>query len=237
MKGFTSHPIKAIWASSLTGLKANLVPGLVLQAIGLAIVLVYYQVNDAHVVFDGIASLKQHYSYLYSGISTAIFGGIIPFAYLYWAKLIPKDRAVTIALFYILYWTWRGMEVDAFYRLQDWLFGDGIDWHTIAIKVAVDQFIYCPFWSAPVTAIFFGWKDQGFSWRSFKSQINRRLFTFVTPSILLAVWIVWIPGTAIIYSLPLALQIPLFNLTLCFFVLLVSVLGNRPRGASGTADS
>ena len=38
---------------------------------------------------------------------------------------------------------------------------------------------------------------------------------------------VWTPATAIVYSLPTALQIPLFNLTLCFFVLLVSVYGKK----------
>jgi predicted branched-subunit amino acid permease len=40
-------------------------------------------------------------------------------------------------------------------------------------------------------------------------------------------WVVWIPGTAIIYSLPYPLQIPLFNLTLCFFVILVGVFSQK----------
>jgi hypothetical protein len=43
-------------------------------------------------------------------------------------------------------------------------------------------------------------------------------------------WVVWIPGTAIIYSLPSPLQIPLFNLTLCFFVILVSVFSQKNKG-------
>ena len=43
----------------------------------------------------------------------------------------------------------------------------------------------------------------------------------------LTTWMVWTPATAIVYSLPTALQIPLFNLTLCFFVLLVSVYGKK----------
>jgi hypothetical protein len=35
---------------------------------------------------------------------------------------------------------------------------------------------------------------------------------------------VWIPAVATIYSLPSALQVPLFNLVLCFWCLLISFI-------------
>jgi len=38
---------------------------------------------------------------------------------------------------------------------------------------------------------------------------------------------VWIPLMAIIYSLPLALQFPLFSLALSFWVLLLTYMTNR----------
>jgi hypothetical protein len=40
--------------------------------------------------------------------------------------------------------------------------------------------------------------------------------------------LIWIPAVSIIYSMPNELQIPLFNLVLCFWVLLLNVL-NKPR--------
>jgi hypothetical protein len=43
---------------------------------------------------------------------------------------------------------------------------------------------------------------------------------------LLATWAVWIPVVAIIYSLPLALQFPLFSLALTFWVLLLTYMTN-----------
>ena len=52
---------------------------------------------------------------------------------------------------------------------------------------------------------------------------SRRPSALEVARLLLSTWLVWIPATAIIYSLPSALQVPLFSLTLCFFVLLVSV--------------
>jgi len=205
------------------------VPGIVLQVIGLTIVFVYYFIASARGAFVHVADLKQTYGYAYSGIATAIFGGLIPFAYLYGSKRIPPGRARSWGLFFLLYWMWRGVEVDALYRLQDWMFGNALNWKTILTKVAVDQFLYCPLWSAPVTTVFYGWKHDGFTWNAFRKQFNRRLITYEIPSVLLAIWLVWIPATSIIYSLPLLLQIPLFNLVLCFFVLLVSVLRKSPR--------
>ncbi|MCB1097459.1 MAG: hypothetical protein KDN22_17940 [Verrucomicrobiae bacterium] len=50
--------MKALWNNSLAGLKANLVPGLLLQAIGLTIVFIYYFVDSARGVFTAIANLK-----------------------------------------------------------------------------------------------------------------------------------------------------------------------------------
>lgn len=216
-----------LWTTSLRGVRANLIPGLVLWSTGLGVVWLYYSVDSAQHVFQSIMDLKIRYGYAYSGVATALFGGLIPFAYLWWSKQVPPKWVKQWALFFLLFWAIRGIEVDALYRLQAWLFGNDTNWQTILIKVLVDQFIYCPFWSAPVTAVCFGWRDSEFSWTSFRPQLNRRFVFHDIPSVLLSVWIVWIPATAIIYALPLPLQIPLFNLVLCFFVLLISVLSQE----------
>ena len=217
----------ALWARSRAGVRANLLPGAALWFVGLVVVLLYYLAPATRTAFDWVSDLKLQYGYLYSGIATAVFGGFIPFLYLWASKQIPSGAVRSWGLFFVLYWAFRGIEVDAFYRLQAWLFGDDSGWRTVLTKVAVDQFVYCPIWSAPLTAICYGWKDAGFSWSAFRPKMNREFFSFEIPSILLSIWIVWIPATAIIYSLPLTLQIPLFNLVLCFFVLLISVLSTN----------
>jgi len=208
-------------------MKQNLVPGMVLWIIALSVVLAYYFVDASRPSFDAIVRLRQRYGYLYSGIATGIFGGLIPWLYLWTSKQIPTGRARNWGLFYVLFWALRGIEVDAFYRLQDWLFGTGPHWRTILPKVLVDQFVYCVLFSAAFTTIAYAWRDVDFSWSRLRRQLNRHLFFEDVPSVLLSTWLVWIPATAIIYALPLPLQIPLFNLVLCFFVLLVSML-NKP---------
>ena len=220
---------RSLWQTSFAGVRANLVPGVILWLFGLAVVIVYYRVPESHPVFEQISDLKQLHGYLLSASSTAVFGGIIPFVFLLATGRVPKGAAVSWALFFVIYWTIRGVEVDVLYRFQAWLFGDDSEWKTVVTKVVVDQFIYCPIWSAPVTAVCYGWKDAGFSWKAYRPSLNRDLFLFQIPSVLLSIWIVWIPATAIIYSLPLVLQIPLFNLVLCFFVLLISVLAPKPE--------
>ena len=218
------HPLIELRDASVAGVRANLIPGIALWILGSAVVFVYYSVGAARPGFEWIMELSQTYGFLYSGVATAVFGGLIPFLYLLATGRIPSGKVRTWCLFFVIYWSIRGIEVDAFYRLQNWLFGGGTDWQTIATKVLVDQFIYCPFWAAPMTAVCYAWKGENFSWRRLRERVDQRFFLFEIPSVLLSTWIVWIPATAIIYSLPLPLQMPLFNLVLCFFVLLVSVL-------------
>ena len=224
MSKFRSSSIEALWLTSLNGVRVNLIPGIALWVVGLLVVLTYYFVPQAAGLFEEVIELKERYGYFYSAVSTAIFGGLLPFSYLLWSGRVPQGAVLSWGLFFVLYWTIRGVEVDAVYRLQAWLFGDDAEWRTVVKKVVVDQFLYCPIWAAPLTAVCYGWKDAGFSMSAYRPNLNRYLFLFQIPSVLLSIWIVWIPATAIIYSLPLELQIPLFNLVLCFFVLLISVL-------------
>ncbi|MDB3939438.1 hypothetical protein N9406_00615 [Verrucomicrobiales bacterium] len=213
--------------ASLAGIRANLMPGIGLWIFGLAIVLTFYFVDSARPVFDWAMAVKQRHGFLYSGLATAVFAGVIPFLYLLATGKFPRGTVLATALFYILFWSYRGIEVDAFYRFQAWLFGGDTEWATIVKKVLFDQFIYCMIWAAPMTAACYAWRDVGYSFRKLKGRFNRRFFLFEIPNILLSTWVIWIPATAIIYSLPLPLQIPLFNLVLCFFVLLVAVLTAR----------
>jgi hypothetical protein len=37
-------------------------------------------------------------------------------------------------------------------------------------------------------------------------------------------WLVWIPTLALVYSLPPALQFPLFAVVMCFFILIITLL-------------
>ena len=50
--------------------------------------------------------------------------------------------------------------------------------------------------------------------------------------VLIAMWFLWIPVTACVYSLPATLQMPLFNVVLCFWSLLFAYITARQGQAA-----
>lgn len=219
--------MKRLARQCLSGIRENLVPGLCLQGIACLLLAVYYFVPSAREAYDWVGYLKVEYGYLYSMVVTGIFGGLVPFLYLACSGKLDRVDFWKVGLFLVVVWSWKGVEVDFLYRMQARMFGSDTAFWTVVKKVAFDQFIFCPLWSAPVTALLYRWKDCGFSWRKFWGELDREFFELEVLGVLVAIWVVWIPGTAFIYSMPSPLQLPLFQLVLCFFVLLVSVLGKK----------
>ncbi len=130
-------------------------------------------------------------------------------------------------MFYLLFWAWKGVEVDAFYRLQGLAFGGGNDFRTILLKVLVDQLFYAPLISAPVQVLAFLWKDCGFSVAATRAALAQQPLLPRTLMVIFSTWVVWVPAVSIVYALPSVLQIPLFNLVLCFWSLLMSFLSRQ----------
>lgn len=212
---------------SLAAARANLGPGLALQAFALALLLAYYFHAPTREALDVVAGWKVRWGWRYSLIATAVFGGLIPFLYL---RLRPATRAHTPlshGLFYLIFWAYKGLEVDWFYTLQGRLFGIEPDFLTVTAKVLFDQLIYVPFWATPTALILFNWKEHFFA----PSELRTSRWTSVWrrdmwPA-LIGTWGVWLPAVAIIYSLPATLQIPLFNLVLLFYALLFATLTKK----------
>jgi hypothetical protein len=210
--------------------RANLLPGLVLQAFAIALVAAYYLHGPTRAALDSLAAIKQRFGFGYSMLSTALFGGLIPFLYM---RSHPRTRAATPAahgLFYLAFWAYKGFEVDLFYRIQGWLFGNLPTAGTILKKVLVDQFAYCVLVSMPFTVLAFFWKDTGFDGTRLRALDVPAFLKATLPVALLGTWIVWIPAVTVIYCLPPALQIPLFNIVLCFYALMIAGLNARNAG-------
>jgi hypothetical protein len=214
-------------------MRANLIPGLALQGFALAIVVGYSQSTEVRELLDRIGVLKQQGGYPFSMLSTATFGGLIPFVILLvTGKIQPGQRRLQLA-FFVGFWAWKGIEVDAFYRAQAWMFGDVSSARAVVAKTLVDQFVYNPLWAAPTQTVFFLWKDSRFSRARLMDQLRDGdgfgPFWSKMTTILLSTWAVWIPAMSIIYTLPIALQLPLSNLVLCFWCLLLTFVSKANR--------
>ena len=218
----------SIKQSILSALKQNLMPGLVLQVFALTLVLVYFFVPVSQPIYAWFGVLKHTYGYGYAFVATALFGGLIPFLYLYTTDRLDKNRSYFgLLLFYLIFWGLKGIEVDFFYQLQGEWFGYENNFRTIALKASVAQFLYSALWAAPSITIVYLWVESGYDFRKWMNAMDRKFFCVKIPTIILSNWMVWIPSVSIVYSMPQDLQIPLFNLVLCFWVLLLAVLNKR----------
>ncbi len=220
----TAPPSSSILATIAAVFRQNRVPCLVLNVLVIALVTSYYQVPAMAGVWETVGAFKLRWSFAFSCISTMFAAAVMPtFILLAMGTLPARERWKRLGML-MLFWGYRGMEIDLFYRLQSWLFGHGHDVGTLLIKVAFDQFIMSPIWFMPTYLIALRWMDLGSSWSRTRASLDREFWTRTCPTVLITNWLVWIPALALVYSLPAALQFPLFALVMCFFILIVTVM-------------
>jgi hypothetical protein len=212
--------------------KANAVPGFILQGMMLAILLAYYASGDFASWLDRLAHFKQQHGLSFVIAAGILAGAVLPelFLIFFFQKGKLRRQNFRNLVFTVPTWAIDAVLVDLMYRANMIWFGDVVTVPVVFAKICVDQFGYNPFFAAPAEVLVYEWKNDGFSGESV-----RRVFTWshycdkIVPT-LLATWVVWGPLMAIIYSLPYPLQFPLFSLALTFWVLLLTYMTNRFAG-------
>ena len=224
----TRSPLTLGWEAA----RANALPALIIQALMLMLLVSFYTSHTAFALLSQLAELKRTRGILFVVVASVAAGALIPelFLILFFQRGRPSRRNLRNLLFTVPVWGLDGTLVDFLYRSEAAWFGDVATLPVVAAKICVDQFGYNPLFAAPFGVLTYEWKNSGISLRPI-----RDLFTWkhyrdkITPT-LLATWAVWIPLMVIIYSLPFALQFPLFGLALTFWVLLLTYMTNRFAG-------
>jgi hypothetical protein len=211
-----------IFSLCKAGFKRNRVPALVLQLFAALILGLYFYAPGLRPAFDQIGAFKQHYGVWFSILSTIFFGGIIPWAVMIHRRRIPQGQRFKQLLFFVGYWALQGFMIDNLYSQQTQWFGSANDAKTLLTKVLIDQVPYNLIWATPNALFLYGWKNAEFSWRRFRESHPFPILMQKFATIQISAWIVWVPAVLMIYSLPANLQIPLFNLVLCFFSLVLA---------------
>lgn len=221
---------EAPWRAGVRSARANLLPGFVLQVLAVALVTAYYQHDATRALLTRLADWRMEVGIASAVFTTGLFGGLLPVLYLRLRAGAGGHFTFAQGAAITLFWAYKGAEVDVFYRLLAHFVGEGNDVATIAIKASIDQFVYCPLLAVPFTAVMYDWTNSHFRGSALVADmraggwIRRR----VVP-VLISNLGVWLPAACIIYSLPTPLQLPLQNLVLCFFTLLVAHQTRRPR--------
>lgn len=220
-------PTPGIFAAISAAFRQNRVPCLVLNAFVIALVASYYTMPSVAGMWTALGDLKTRWSYGFSLTST-IFAAVLMPSLVQWlmGTLPPDGRSKRIGLL-ALFWGYRGMEIDLFYHLQGWMFGHGHDAATLTKKVLVDQFIASPIWFVPTYVIALRWVDHGGSVAATRASLDREFWLRTCPTVLLTNWLIWIPALALVYSLPPALQFPLFSVVMTFFILIVTIMAKK----------
>jgi hypothetical protein len=200
----------------------------VLQVGALALVLAYYHHAPTREAVGRLAEWRSDVGLVYSVVSTAVFGGLLPLLFL---RVIPASRGRytrTQAVALVAFWGYKGIEIELWFRFMAFCFGDGVDARTILLKALVDQLVWSPAFAVIVTALAYEWIGAGFDaravWRDVRAGAwyRRRVMAVLISSLG-----VWAPTCAIIFAMPTPLQLPLQNLVLCFYTLLVAQLTRR----------
>jgi len=208
----------------LAAARANIVPAAMLWTIAIGLVVAYYSIEPVRGALGEVAALKDRYGLLYSMVSTALFGGLLPLVF----QSIPRSTRSQVKWrhlpFFLIFWAVKGAEIDLFYRWLAFVFGDGNDVATILPKVLFDMFVWGPLWAVPSMALTYIWKDCGYSWQRFRQRLGKHWYRERVLPVFITNLAIWIPAVSAIYSFPSVLQLPVQNIILCMFVLLVLFL-------------
>ncbi len=220
-------PTPSFWSVCKAGFRRNRVPAVILQLFAGAILLLYFLAPGLRGFFESIEELKAASGPGFAVVSTAIFGGLIPWGVMVYRGRISRKEQWKHLTFFLFFWGLQGAAVDWLYTQQTIWFGSESSFKVLMTKMLVDQGPYNLIWATPNSLILYGWKDAGFSWKRLWAQSTASTLRHRFLTIQVSAWVVWVPAVLMIYSLPPDLQIPLFNLVLCFFSLVLAFVSKN----------
>ena len=221
---------------ALQALRAYWPAILLIQGISLCLVLSYYWISGTQAVFGRIAELKVELGLTFAAVTTVFSGGVFP--ELLKRKFRPKGSPSPSwgeLGHQFMMWAIVGVLVDCFYTLQSMVFGLGNDVTTLVTKVLMDQFLFTPFLCVPFITLWFLAREVNYSISRFRASLSLA----VVRDRVLPIWATslsfWPVMLLIVYSLPAALQFPLFLLgNSAFSILMIFIIRHQPdQSAAG----
>ena len=207
---------------------------LLIQGISLCLVLSYYWIPSAQAVLGRIAELKVGLGLSFAAVTTVFSGGVFP--ELLKRKFRPKgspEPSLGELVHQFMMWAFVGIFVDRFYALQSVVFGDGSDVATLVIKVLIDQFLFTPFLCLPFITLWFLARETNYSISQFRASVRLSVIRDRVLPLWATALSFWPVMLLIVYSLPSALQFPLFLLgNSAFSILMIFIIRHQPEPTS-----
>lgn len=209
-------------------LKDNWIPAVGIWVMGALIVYGFYQGGIVRTVTDEIMRLRGRFGLIYPISSMVVFGALLPS--LTQIALRPADRRMALRRlpWLIPFWAYKGVEVEIFYSLQAVVWGDSPSFFTVAAKVATDQFIYNPILGAISLILYLRWVARRIGEIPAETKIlTKGWYQQLVVPLLVATWALWIPAVTFVYMMPTALQLPMANLILWLWSMMLVFMAKQ----------
>lgn len=210
-----------------SALHRNVRPGIVLWVLLVVFTIAYTIFSGFKEGLGQIGEFKMRYGYLFSFTAFFIAGAILPELLkiiLFQKMKFTRGNMNNILLTGIVFGM-AGIWSDFFFVMQSEWFGTYNDIGTILKKMVNDQFLFSPIFNMIMLSVLY-WRENGFPLKRSKEFSPRWYAREKLLPVVVSTWLVWIPGTMVIYFMPLALQLPVTCLIMCFFSLIVTFLSS-----------
>ncbi len=215
------------WRIGWQAARANLVPGLVLQALAVALVAGYYVSPRFHDWVQHVADWQQRYGITFSILTRAVFNGVIPALFCALVPGLRVRRPWAALLFGVVWWGFMGANTHIFYTWQARLWGHGASFRVVLLKTATDMLVYSPFYASPLVAVSHLWQDLNYSFSATRRQLGAGWYRRIVLPNQVPGWTFWAPCLLVLYALPTVLQMPLAALLGCFWALMCLQIARR----------
>ena len=205
--------------TAVQSVRANLVPMLVLWTLAVALLAFYYWVPGGAAFLGPLMDWQTQGGWLAAFLNRVVLLGVLPGVFLLSCRSIRPPRPYLTILVYALWGGAWGVFDNVLFAFLARCFGQGTDLGTLLMKTLVGQLIGTILVGLVPSVLFFRWVAADFSIARVRSEWPRRFFREACLSLLLANWIVWIPVYVCTYAFPLPLQVQLFGLAGCFWML------------------
>jgi hypothetical protein len=218
------------WEEGLQAARSNLRPALVLLTLTIALVLGYELWPLMRTGLNQVVEARERVGLIFGILSTAAFGGALPLVFRRF--LLAEVASPREVVFGVCFWAYKGLEVTLLYDFQAYLWGSDNDLTTIVTKTLVDQLIYAPLIAVPNMTLGYLWFECGYSLQRTRQALREKSFISRALPVLISNAMVWIPAISLVYMLPTALQLPVSNLVLTFWVLILMIVARRQKDAT-----
>lgn len=218
------------------GLKKNRIPSCIAITVGSLVLVLYYAVPD--VTFAALQDAEKAKPYLFAATASTVCGGLLPLILqIVMTKQAPKPFSYHL-VWTFSFWSFLGVWCKTQYSIIAFLLGSEVKASVVVAKTLLDQFVISPFinylWITPC----FRFRDKQFSFSEFVASFrDHRSLALQYISMNVCNWSTWLPAMLLIYSLPLALQMPTWAVIMMFYsCLLMFVSADASRQSKRDAE-